>query len=208
MEPYVKKIIKKKAKGFNIIKGQTELDGYDEYGGKYWYYCYNGWSGRDHEYSTTKNNAIRKKLISFVDNGVFLKNKKYFLNPYSIFSFNCINEISRQEYFKNRRDISNLKKIKEKLKSGVTKCSTDIWIKYGLSISPTKIDEMISVYNPQIFKMCFWCLFLNLDIRQINDIDNFVKSINNKLFRNEKISLNLIIYESLLTKEEQEIINL
>lgn len=208
MEAYVKKTIKKKAKGFNIIKNLTEQDGCDEYGAKYWIYCYNNWSGRDHEHSIAKNQAIRHTLIRFVNYGVFIDNKKYFLDPYSIFSFNCIKEITREEYYKNAGDFNNLKKIKEKLKSGVKKCSTDIWIKLGLSISPEKINELISVYNPQIFKMCFWSLFLNLDIRQINDIDKFVKSINERLFNSERIALNLIIYESLLTKDEQEILNL
>ena len=62
-----------------IVRHQ-EADGCDEYGYKYWVYC-DLWSGRSWDLDEAYKNAFIKNACDFINDGVKIGNKTYYLNP-------------------------------------------------------------------------------------------------------------------------------
>lgn len=84
----IKNKIKYHDKGYRVI--WQEADGCDEYGMKYWVECINRWSGRDWEIREAKNKSCNKLLIDILSEGIFVKNRRYFIDPKIIYHLSGI----------------------------------------------------------------------------------------------------------------------
>lgn len=189
-------------RGFKVI--DSELDDYDEYGALYWITCRNGWTGREHELNTRLCKDIRKELVNLVNEGARINGKIHYIDPKIIFSDKYMSEISKEEYDTNMKSKEFLTELKGKLKQGLSECSTQIYKSGGLSISQPNIDELVSVYNPEIFKISFWTM-----INSERTNDDFKTTIENMLSKSgwrKKYAYKLIIEASNLTQKEKEIL--
>lgn len=189
-------------RGFKVI--DSELDDYDEYGALYWITCRNGWTGREHELNTRLCKDIRKELVNLVNEGARINGKIHYIDPKIIFSDKYMSEISKEEYNTNMKSKEFLTELKGKLKQGLSECSTQIYKSWGLSISQPNIDELVSVYNPEIFKISFWTM-----INSERTNDDFKTTIENMLSKSgwrKKYAYKLIIEASNLTQKEKELL--
>jgi hypothetical protein len=189
-------------RGFEVI--DSVADDHDEYGPLYWITCRNGWTGRDHEINTKICKELRKELVNLVNEGARINGKIHYIDPKIIFSDKYMSEISKEEYDTNMKSKEFLTELKGKLKQGLSECSTQIFKSWGISISQTNIDELISVYNPEIFKISFWTM---INTNRTND--DFKTTIENMLSKTSwriKYAYKLIINTSNLTQKEKEIL--
>lgn len=74
----IRRSIKIIQEGF--IVRYEEADGCDEYGYKYWVYC-DLWDGRSWDLDEAMRNSFFKNTSNFINNGVKIGNKTYYLNP-------------------------------------------------------------------------------------------------------------------------------
>lgn len=84
----IKNKIRYHDKGYTVV--WQEEDGCDEYGIMYWVECLNRWSGRDWNIREAKNNSYNKLLIEIICEGMFVKNRRYFISPKIIYHLSGI----------------------------------------------------------------------------------------------------------------------
>ena len=88
----------------------------------------------------------------------------------------------------------------KKIKIGITQCSFVIFRSSGISISEKDIEELVSVYNPAMFKLSFWTL-INAN-RSNTDFNESIKQLLKNQGYSRKKSLDSIIKASTLTGKE------
>lgn len=192
----------------NIEKGYKIIDQYaddrDEYGPLYWIECRNGWSGRDYDLPDVIRNSVRRELINIVDNGLRINGKLHFIDPRAIFTEKYLMEISEEQYRDNIKSREYLTELKLKLKQGAKQCSHVIYRSTGISISQDSIENLVSVYNPHMFKLTFWTIIATN--RSNIGFKETVKELLESIGYNRKISINSIIESSTLTNKENKVL--
>lgn len=185
-------------KGFKIIGHYA--DDCDEYGPLYFIECKNGWEGREHDLPEIIMKAIRKELVNIVDNGLRINGKLHFIDPRVIFSNKYLIEISEKDYLKNIMSKEYLTELKEKIKIGAKECNSVIFKTSGISIKEKTIEDLVSVYNPEMFKLTFWTIIMAY--RTNNDFKESINQIIENQVYSIKKSLESIIKASNLTNKE------
>ena len=192
----------------NIEKGYKIIDKYaddcDEYGPLYWIECRNGWSGRDYDLPDVICNSVRIELINIVDNGLRINGKLHFIDPRAIFSNKYLMEISEEQYLDNIKSKESLTELKQKLKVGANQCRHVIYRSTGISISQDSIENLVSVYNPHMFKLTFWTILATN--RSNIGFKETVKELLESIGYNRKKTLYSIIESSDLTNKENKVL--
>lgn len=101
----IKKRIKFIVDGYEVIN--SEPDGCDEFGIKYWVYCKNGYSSRSWNVPYDKRKHINKFYVQIFKEGIFYGDNIYYLKPTS--NIEKIKDIQLIDYIEHIKYIEKLK---------------------------------------------------------------------------------------------------